>query len=923
MALAASAAEGLAMMQWEPEVWGSLDLFGSSPDINADADAPDAEESDGDVDSNALSNAKEVVLDTRPLGLRLCPAKQGHLGAIIEQCSPQAVAAGVQPGSILLTVNSENVETVPTEEIESCLESVQMPVTLAVKPRLNLPQAKRMKSRPKDPVTICTSRCRGSYRVVQVALEQIGWKDVASDGKDASVVWLEHSDSSEGLAPIQTVSRIEAFLHLCRKAPLAKCLSPWMEELPDAFSFFPETWVLPRDAADLETAMTRAKATYIAKPSTGTQGQGIILARRWSDLSDVMKRSKPVGEASATSEYVVQRYISRPLLLDGLKFDMRIYAIVTSVVPLRAYLFKEGLARFCTVPYQPPKDGNLQEACMHLTNFAVNKKSKEFKATEGLEQHDEGSKRSVSSVFWQLERSHGTTADEMWHRIAEVTANTLMAIRPGLVEYYAQGQQIHRPQNRPKLHPSAPKGFQIIGLDVLLDSQLQPKLLELNANSSLSVMQPDNAAADPEPACPLDASHDASLSAGAAEELPASPTTPAGSGMCAARSLIVENGDSQDQGGENCMNDRDAVVARLEDKLQELSLGDLLKVETHITTLLASDAAVDVSAECAPTWMEPAASDLMADATDVSTSAALAAPQSAVSSREPRSSSAYTPRQTNSPTTTTARSSAEGMADASDGRVGAVDRRRSVSLRSKRRLGMTRRQTREAGQEKQKEKKKMVSSPLDLEIKRELIAQTLLLARPAPQSKVFKLRNQWCGEAAPDPQELEPLPLDDSGDLVTNGSRAAASDYPAVRPDAPGRCPAMEPLDFGELVAPDVVNYAKAHLALYRLWAKSCGPGQSTLGQVPLEKIIDRRGFVGSGRPFTDKIHVQLWLTRKWRDFAAGSFGLDFQQFVQVAGCLGSMLGNAGVAPATDAAEQPDSCMLLRGVLDFVNHDGQ
>ena len=65
------------------------------------------------------------------------------------------------------------------------------------------------------------------------------------------------------------------------------------------------------------------------------------------------------------------------------------------ISPLRIYVHKEGLARFATEKYEKPRDDNIKNLYMHLTNYAINKDHEDFEANTHAENDDVGSKRSL------------------------------------------------------------------------------------------------------------------------------------------------------------------------------------------------------------------------------------------------------------------------------------------------------------------------------------------------------------------------------------------------------------------------------------------------------------------------------------------------------------------------------------------------
>ena len=110
---------------------------------------------------------------------------------------------------------------------------------------------------------------------------------------------------------------------------------------PSEYSITPMSFILSEEYDTFEADRRHPeneKSLYILKPVAASCGRGIR----------IIDNKQSVGPREGI---LASRYIKNPHLINGLKYDLRCYVLVTSFCPLKVYLFKDGLVRFATEPY--------------------------------------------------------------------------------------------------------------------------------------------------------------------------------------------------------------------------------------------------------------------------------------------------------------------------------------------------------------------------------------------------------------------------------------------------------------------------------------------------------------------------------------------------------------------------------------------
>jgi len=216
--------------------------------------------------------------------------------------------------------------------------------------------------------------------------------------------------------------------------PIKKTLDDWLEHHPGQ-----------------QETLVGEHNLWIMKPASLSRGRGIFVTNRLEEALECVK----------SGMWMAQKYIERPLIIEGKKFDIRQWVLITSWQPMGVWVYKDSYLRFSFDDYDSTDSKNRYA---HLTNYSISYHAKNFE-----ERRDETMMHSNDFQQFLKDTNDG---EDVWTN----------HIQPAMKEaVYMSLSSCQETQTNAREN-----SFELVGFDFMVDTSNNVWLLECNSSPDLS-----------------------------------------------------------------------------------------------------------------------------------------------------------------------------------------------------------------------------------------------------------------------------------------------------------------------------------------------------------------------------------------------------------------------------------------------------
>eukprot|EP01083_Nonionella_stella_P157270 510447_1 len=250
------------------------------------------------------------------------------------------------------------------------------------------------------------------------------------------------------------INHLPSIGYLTNKMSLGALIDREKEKNPEEFAFAPRTFKLPEQ-----------KGTFLqVLADTGVHFESSSVKWVFKKITHRgVKFLESVNEID-NSETLVQEFVN-VFLIDGYMYDLGFYVIIKSLDPLQIFLFDDILVRFCKYPFE----GTLKELNENKQIFVIDDYDPIWTKPSVQKLYKGNNLEAMMAYF----KNRGPNGPKMYPEIQRIISTLISLKAPQMLNSFE------------KWKLSDGDGFEILRFDFLIDTELKPKLMEINMSPNL------------------------------------------------------------------------------------------------------------------------------------------------------------------------------------------------------------------------------------------------------------------------------------------------------------------------------------------------------------------------------------------------------------------------------------------------------